>query len=46
MTAISSLLPDEARRVRVPTDEELRLTYPSGYRGDPSRESDRRPGTD
>ena len=46
MSAISSLLPDEARRVRVPTDEELRLTYPSGYRGDPSREGDRRPGTD
>jgi len=46
MTAISSLLPEEARRLRTPTDEELRLSYPSGYRGDPTKETKRRPGTD
>lgn len=46
MAAISALLPDEARLARVPTDEELRLTYPSGYKGDPAREGSRRPGTD
>jgi len=46
MAAISALLPDEARLARVPTNEELRLTYPSGYKGDPAREGSRRPGTD
>jgi putative phosphoserine phosphatase/1-acylglycerol-3-phosphate O-acyltransferase len=46
MTAISALLPEEARRLRTPTDEELRLSYPSGYRGDPTKENKRRPGTD
>ena len=46
MVAISSLLPQEAREYRVPTDEELRLTYPPGYKGDPTQENQRRPGTD
>ena len=31
---------------RVPTAEELAATYPPGYRGDPTREDVRRPGTD
>lgn len=46
MTAISALLPPEARREYTPTAEELARTYPPGYRGDPAAESDRRPGTD
>jgi putative phosphoserine phosphatase / 1-acylglycerol-3-phosphate O-acyltransferase len=46
MTAISALLPAESRVHRTPTENELALTYPPGYRGDPSAESDRRPGTD
>ena len=46
MTAISDLLPPEAREKRTPTDEELALTYPPGYQGDPRAESERRPGTD
>lgn len=46
MREIMQLLPDEARRKRVPTEAELRLTYPPGYSGDPERESERRPGTD
>jgi len=46
MKAISKLLPAEAREHRTPTPEELALTYPAGYRGDPESESDRRPGTD
>ena len=46
MSAIVDLLPVEARRRRVPTDAELALTYPPGYRGDPGRENERRPGTD
>ena len=28
------------------TPEELALTYPPGYHGDPEAELDRRPGTD
>jgi hypothetical protein len=40
------LLHEEARQLRTPTDEELRLSYPSGYRGDPAKEKKRRPGTD
>ena len=31
---------------RDPTPEELAATYPPGYRGDPDREAERRPGTD
>jgi putative phosphoserine phosphatase/1-acylglycerol-3-phosphate O-acyltransferase len=46
MAAISALLPAEARVRRTPTAEELALTYPPGYRGDPTAEVDRRPGTD
>ncbi|MEM8621850.1 MAG: HAD-IB family hydrolase [Actinomycetota bacterium] len=46
MDAIVALLPDEARRRRRPTAEELALTYPPSYRSDPDAESLRRPGTD
>ena len=49
MSAISALLPEEARRERVPTEEELRATLPSSYEGDPwdyGREQERRPGSD
>ncbi len=46
MKAISKLLPAEARQQRTPTPEELALTYPPGYRGDPEAEVVRRPGTD
>jgi len=45
MSAIVDLLPPEAREHKVPTPEELALTYPPGYKGDPSAEADRRPGT-
>ncbi len=46
MAAIVDLLPPEARAHREPTPEELAATYPPGYAGDPTREADRRPGTD
>ena len=46
MEAIADLLPPEARERHVPTEAELALTYPAGYKGDPTGESDRRPGTD
>ncbi|MGH2760828.1 MAG: 1-acyl-sn-glycerol-3-phosphate acyltransferase [Actinomycetota bacterium] len=46
MSAIVDLLPDEAKERHEPTPEELAKTYPAGYKGDPSQESDRRPGTD
>ena len=46
MRAISALLPPEARVERDPTPEELAATYPPGYKGDPDREVDRRPGSD
>ncbi len=46
MAAIVELLPEEARVPREPTPEELALTYPPGYRGDPTREAERRPGSD
>ena len=46
MKAIVALLPDEARVKRTPTADELALTYPPGYKGDPNAEADRRPGTD
>jgi putative phosphoserine phosphatase/1-acylglycerol-3-phosphate O-acyltransferase len=46
MKAISALLPPEARVRHDPTPEELARTYPPGYRGDPTRETERRPGTD
>jgi len=46
MSAISAILPAESRELHDPTPEELALTYPSGYSGDPAAEADRRPGTD
>jgi putative phosphoserine phosphatase/1-acylglycerol-3-phosphate O-acyltransferase len=46
MEAIVDLLPAEAREHRTPTEEELALTYPPGYSGDPAGEAERRPGTD
>lgn len=45
MSAITALLPPEARRKRTPSPEELALTYPAGHRGG-SDESNRRPGQD
>jgi putative phosphoserine phosphatase/1-acylglycerol-3-phosphate O-acyltransferase len=46
MKAIVDLLPAEARTRRTPTPDELRRSYPAGYKGDPTKESTRRPGTD
>ncbi len=46
MQAIADLLPPEAQEEYEPTDEELRRTYPPGYKGNPTGETDRRPGTD
>ena len=46
MKAIMAELPDEARVKRTSTPEELALTYPPGYSGDPEAEANRRPGTD
>ena len=46
MSAIVDLLPDEAKVNARPTPEELALTYPAGYKGDPERELVRRPGSD
>jgi hypothetical protein len=46
MSNITALLPEEARQPHTPTEAELRATYPSNYKGDPTREADRRPGTD
>ena len=46
MDALIHLLPAEAREPRTPTEEELLRTFPPGYTGDPTKEVDRRPGTD
>jgi putative phosphoserine phosphatase/1-acylglycerol-3-phosphate O-acyltransferase len=46
MAAIVALLPDDAYTRRTPSAEELALTFPPGYSGDPSKEVGRRPGTD
>ena len=46
MEAISALLPPEGREYREPTEDELRRSYPSNYKGDPDSEEDRRPGLD
>ena len=46
MAAIVDLLPPEAHERHEPTGQELARTYPPGYRGDPNREHERRPGTD
>ena len=46
MKALMALLSDEARVKRTPTEAELMLTFPPGYKGDPNAEVTRRPGTD
>jgi putative phosphoserine phosphatase/1-acylglycerol-3-phosphate O-acyltransferase len=46
MAAIVDLLPPEARERRTPTAEEVARTYPPGYRGDDTKETERRPGVD
>jgi putative phosphoserine phosphatase/1-acylglycerol-3-phosphate O-acyltransferase len=46
MKALVALLPPDAYSSRKPTAEELALTYPPGYKGDPAKEAKRRPGTD
>ncbi len=46
MAAIAELLPPEAREHRTPTPEELALSYPAGWSGDPEAEIERRPGED
>ncbi len=46
MKAISALLPPESQVRREPTPGELAASYPPGYRGEPDREAERRPGTD
>lgn len=46
MQKIVAMLPSEARATHTPTAEELKATYPPGYKGDPTREGDRRPGVD
>jgi hypothetical protein len=46
MAAIVDQLPAEARVRRIPTERELRRTYPANYKGDPDRELQRRPGFD
>jgi putative phosphoserine phosphatase/1-acylglycerol-3-phosphate O-acyltransferase len=46
MEALIQLLPAEARSNRTPTADELLRTFPPGYKGDPTKEVDRRPGTD
>ncbi|MFT6812186.1 MAG: putative phosphoserine phosphatase/1-acylglycerol-3-phosphate O-acyltransferase, partial [Ilumatobacter sp.] len=46
MKAIMAELPNEAREAKKPTGDELALTYPPGYSGGPTDDSDRRPGAD
>jgi len=46
MKALMALLPPESRVKRTPTDEELALTLPRGYKGDVKAETKRRPGAD
>ncbi len=46
MAALVDQLPPEARIRRTPTEEELLATFPAGYKGDPTKEVTRRPGTD
>jgi putative phosphoserine phosphatase/1-acylglycerol-3-phosphate O-acyltransferase len=46
MAALVDQLPPEAKVRRTPTEEELRATFPPGYKGDPTAEPARRPGTD
>ncbi len=46
MAALVDQLPPEARVRKTPTADELAATYPPGYKGDPNRERERRPGVD
>ncbi len=46
MTAISRQLPPESQIKHTPSEAELARTYPPGYTGDPTAETNRRPGTD
>ncbi|HEX2562771.1 MAG TPA: HAD-IB family hydrolase [Acidimicrobiales bacterium] len=46
MTAISELLPPEARQPHDPTPEDLALTFPPGHDGVDAGETERRPGED
>jgi putative phosphoserine phosphatase/1-acylglycerol-3-phosphate O-acyltransferase len=46
MAALVDQLPPEATVQRTPTEDELRATFPPGYKGDPNAEVSRRPGTD
>jgi putative phosphoserine phosphatase/1-acylglycerol-3-phosphate O-acyltransferase len=46
MKAIAALLPDEAHVAYEPTADELRRTFPPGYRGSLDGDVDRRPGSD
>ncbi len=46
MEALVDLLPPEAREQRTPSHDELMRTFPPGYKGDPTAEAERRPGTD
>ncbi len=46
MAALVEQLPPEARIRRSPTEAELLATFPPGYKGDPTKEYQRRPGVD
>ncbi len=46
MKALMDLLPPESRERREPTEEEIALALPAGYKGDLRKEMVRRPGTD
>ncbi|HQZ33032.1 MAG TPA: HAD-IB family hydrolase [Ilumatobacteraceae bacterium] len=46
MKALMDLLPPESRVQREPTEEEIALALPAGYKGDQGKETRRRPGTD
>ncbi len=46
MKALMDLLPPESRERREPTEAEIALALPAGYKGDQGKETARRPGTD
>ena len=46
MKALMDLLPPESRVRHEPTEDEIALALPAGYRGDQRKETVRRPGTD
>jgi len=46
MKALMALLPPESRIKRTPTEQELALTLPKGYKGNVDGEVERRPGAD